>query len=270
MENSLLMVLKLSIFETFCVTGLFILIGLILGFLEGRANFYVLKTFGMKGILVTACIGTPVHEIGHLLMCLIFRHKINEVQLLDFKCKNGILGYVKHSWDLKSLYQNMGNFFIGIGPLFSGTVVLVLGMYFLLPVSFENFGNYLNLNPTQLDLALLMKMFILTGDLFGSIFTVENLARLNFWLYFVLAISVSSHMALSKADLKGSASGLVVIFFLIILANVVALAFEADISGFFNGILALNVYLLAFSMVSISFSFLRLGLSFFAYILVNR
>lgn len=261
--------LKLILFETFCVTGLLVLIGLTLGFLESRANFYILKTFGLKGILATACIGTPVHEAGHLLMCLLFKHKINEFRLLDLKSRNGILGYVKHSWDLKSLYQNVGNFFIGMGPIFSGTAVLILGMYFLLPASFENFGNYLTLDPAQLDFALLEKMFILTGELLKSIFSVENLARLSFWLYFVLAISVSSHMALSRADLNGSALGLVAIFVLILLANVAALALKIDISGFFNGILALNVYLLAFSMVSISFSFLRLGLSFSAYVLMN-
>ncbi|MDD3041461.1 MAG: hypothetical protein PHW56_00680 [Methanosarcinaceae archaeon] len=270
MGNILLIIIRLSIFETFCVTGLLILIGLILGLLESRANFYILKTFGLKGILATACIGTPVHETGHLLMCLLFRHKINEFRLLDLKSRNGILGYVKHSWDIQSPYQNVGNFFIGMGPIFSGTAVLVLGMYFLLPSAFENFGNYLTLDPARPDFVLLGKMFKLTWELLGSIFSMGNLARLNFWLYFVLAISVSSHMALSKADLKGSAMGLVTIFFLILLANVTALIFKTDISGFFNGVLTLNVYLLAFSTVSISFSFLRLGLSFSAYVLVNR
>lgn len=252
------------------MAGLLILIGLVLGFLENRANSYVLFAFGKKGILATAWVGTPVHELGHLLMCILFRHKIQGVRLLDLKSPGGVLGYVRHSWNTSSLYQNIGNFFIGMGPIFSGTGILILGMFLLLPDSFGMLDNYLNLNPGQLDLALLKNMFLLTGELFASIFSVGNLGTLNFWIYFILATCVASHMALSKADLIGAANGLITIFALICLANLLAWGLKADISGFFNGILVLNIYLLAFSMVSIVFSSIRLGLSYFATIMVNR
>ena len=48
MENALLTVFRLSLFETFCVTGSLILIGMILGIIENRANFYVQRVFGME------------------------------------------------------------------------------------------------------------------------------------------------------------------------------------------------------------------------------
>ena len=270
LENTLITILKLSLFETFCVTGLLILIGLILGIIGNRANFYIQRVFGWKGIMLTAWIGTPVHESGHLLMCYLFRHNVKEFKLLALKRKDGVLGYVQHGWEPKSLYQNIGNFFIGMGPIFSGTAALILGMYLLLPDSFSSFSNFLALEPTRLDSEILGQIFMLTAELFGSIFSAENVSNLNFWIYFALAIGISSHIALSKEDLKGASRGFVTIFSFIFLVNVVALLLNADLSGFFLDILALNIYLLAFSMVSIAFSSIRLFLSFFAYVLVYR
>jgi hypothetical protein len=76
-------------------------------------------------------------------------------------------------------------------------------------------------------------------------------------------------MALSWEDLKGAGRGLVTIFGLILLVNAAALILNLDISGFFRDILFLNVYLLAFSMISIVFSLIRLTLSFTAYVLIQ-
>ncbi|HII00130.1 TPA: hypothetical protein HA351_00265 [Methanosarcinaceae archaeon] len=270
MENTFLTILKLSLFETFCVTGLLILIGLILGIIGNRANFYIQRVFGWKGIMLTAWIGTPVHESGHRLMCYLFRHNVKEFKLLALKRKDGVLGYVQHGWDPKSLYQNIGNFFIGMGPIFSGTAALILGMYLLLPASFSSFSNFLALEPTRLDSEILGQIFMLTAELFGSIFSAENVGNLNFWIYFALAIGISSHIALSKEDLKGASRGFVTIFSFIFLVNIIALLLKVDFSGFFLDILALNIYLLAFSMVSIAFSSIRLFLSFFAYALAYR
>ena len=270
MENVLLTVFRVSLFETFCVTGSLILIGIILGLLGNRANFYVHKAFSRKGILATAWIGTPIHELGHLLMCYIFRHRISKFKLFDRKAKDGVLGYVNHGWNSKSLYQNIGNFFIGMGPIFSGTAALIFGMHLFLPDSFARVTDYLTLEPAQPDQYILEKIFSLTAGLFGSIFSAENLLSLNFWIYFALAIGISSHIALSREDLKGAGRGLVTIFTFILLINLVALALNADFSGLFADILAFNVYLLAFSMISIVFSLIRLVLSAFVYYMGYR
>lgn len=270
MENILFNVLRLSLFETLCVTGALILTGMILGIFEHRANFYIQSVLGMKGIMLTAWIGTPIHESGHLLMCYLFKHKVSEFKLFSLRPRDGVLGYVNHSWNSKSLYQNIGNFFIGMGPIFSGTAALILGMYMFLPDSFATFSNYLALDTGQPDSYTLTTILTLTSQLFESIFSAENLVSLNFWIYFALAIGISSHIALSKEDLKGAGRGLVTIFTFILLVNVIALILNADISGFFTSILALNVYLLAFSMISVVFSFIRLVLSGFVYSLVHK
>jgi hypothetical protein len=194
---------------------------------------------------------------------------VSEFKLFSLKPKEGVLGYVNHSWNTKSLYQNLGNFFIGMGPIFSGTAALILGMYLFLPDSFAAFSNYLTLDPRQPEPNTLMNIFTFTVQLFKSIFSAENLVSLNFWIYFALAIGISSHIALSKEDLKGAGRGLVTIFAFILLINIFALVLDADISGYFTSILALNFYLLAFSMISIVFSLIRLVLSAFTYSLVH-
>jgi hypothetical protein len=189
-------------------------------------------------------------------------------KLFSPKSKDGTLGDVNHSWNPKSLYQNIGNFFIGMGPIFSGTAALIIGMRLLLPNSVTRISGYLSLEPIQPDQYLLTKIFTLTAGLFESIFSVQNLLSLNFWIYFALAIAISSHIALSKEDLKRASRGLITIFTLILLVNFVALVFNADFSSLFEKILGLNVYILAFSMISIVFSLIRLMLSVFAYYLV--
>ncbi len=269
MADNIFTIVQLSLFETLYVTGSLILVGIILGIIENRANFYTWKVLGRKGILATAWIGTPIHELGHLLMCLLFKHKINKFKLLDLKAADGVLGYVNHEWNRKSLYQNIGNFFIGMGPIFSGTAALILGMYIFLPNSVATFVNYSTLSSGMQDQHILTKIISLTAELFKSIFSVGNLTSASFWIYFVLAIGISSHIALSKEDLKGAGRGLITIFAFILLINAVALILNTDISDFFTGILVLNVYLLAFSMISIVFSLIRLVLSVFAYSLIK-
>jgi hypothetical protein len=269
LEDKLFTILQLGFFETFYVTGSLIFIGLVLGIVENRANFYSRRVLGKKGILATACIGVPIHELGHLLMCYIFRHKVSKFKLLDLRAKDGVMGYVYHEWDRKSLYQNIGNFFIGMGPILSGTAVLILGIYVFLPGSFTAFSNYLTLSPGVPEAYILTEILALTVKLIKSIFSIKNLTSIGFWIYFFLGICVSSHIALSKADLKGAGKGLITIFTFILLINITALILNTDISYFFEEILSLNVYLLAFSMISIVFSSIRLILSTLVYFLVN-
>ena len=71
------------------------------------------------------------------------------------------------------------------------------------------------------------KILALTAELFKSIFSVENLTSASFWIYFALAIGVSSHIALSRKDFKGAGRGLVTIFTFILLVNVAALILNA-------------------------------------------
>ncbi|WKB36195.1 hypothetical protein QS257_02860 [Terrilactibacillus sp. S3-3] len=127
----------LTFVEFAALIGLLVVFGFVLGMLEKRSNAYMMSAFGMKGVLATAWIGTPVHELGHAVMCLLFGHKIVEIKFLQIQSTDGTLGYVAHRYDPRSLYQRIGNFFIGIAPLLSGSIAIFACMYLFAPESFE-------------------------------------------------------------------------------------------------------------------------------------
>ena len=62
--------------------------------LERRASRYVAHRLGWRGVLVTAWLGVPCHELGHLAMARLFGHRIVAWRLFDPDPTSGTLGYV--------------------------------------------------------------------------------------------------------------------------------------------------------------------------------
>ena len=115
--------------------GFVFLFGKVIALCNGA--FY--RNFGSKGRAVcyaTGFIGTPVHEASHALMCLIFGHKIVEIKFFQPNSSDGTLGYVRHSYNPKNIYQKVGCLFIGIAPVLVGALILAGLLYLLLPELF--------------------------------------------------------------------------------------------------------------------------------------
>jgi hypothetical protein len=260
--------LIISMVQLVYMVGVIIAIGMLLGFLEKQSQIYLTQTFGKKGILVTAWIGTPIHEIGHLIQCIIWRHKVKSVKLLQTDDKNGILGYVEHQYNPNSLYQRIGNFFIGIGPIISGIGSIILAMYLLVPQSFSTLQAQIQ-QSTSTGQKLDLHMFQTLGEavlaMSKSLFTSENFAEPAFWIFVILAISISSHIALSKPDITSSYQGLLTIFYLLILYNLVAGLVDVDTNQMIKHFLEFNAYLLSFSSLAVLFSLISLVLSYLLY-----
>lgn len=257
----------LSFVELFYLLGILMAVGLLLGILERYSNRYLVRTFGPRGILVTAWIGTPIHEIGHLIQCFIWGHRVTKVKLLQLNSPNGVLGYVEHTYNRHSIYQQVGNFFIGLGPIFSGIGSLILSMYFLVPQSYIAFLDQIQHHITvdKFDLSVLKIIAEAVIVIFKSLFTIENLINPLFWIFLIIAISISSHIALSKADIQGSAKGLLTIFVLLVLFNLIAGLFQMDSYRLVVKIAKYNVYVLAFSSFALFFSLITLVLSILFY-----
>jgi len=259
--------LLLSFVELFYLLGILMAVGLLLGILERYSNRYLIRTFGPRGILVTAWIGTPIHEIGHLVQCFIWGHRVTKVKILQLNSPNGVLGYVEHTYNRHSIYQQVGNFFIGLGPIFSGIGSLILSMYFLVPQSYIAFIDQIQHHITvdEFDLSVLKIVAEAVIVIFKSLFTIENLINPLFWIFLIIAISISSHIALSKADIQGSAKGLLMIFAVLVLFNILAGLFQMDSYRLVVNIAKYNVYMLAFSSITLFFSLITLVLSFLFY-----
>jgi hypothetical protein len=146
------------------------------------------KILGIQGYIYLTAPGVMIHEIGHAIFCLIFRHKIVEMKLFSPE-EDGTLGYVNHSYNPKSFYQRIGNFFIGTGPIWFGITILCFVSWLLLPSEME------------------------VGNFFSTNFWGRWQSYI--WLYFVLTIA--SHITLSPPDLAGSADGGVAIVITVLL-----------------------------------------------------
>ena len=79
---------------------------------------------GYRATVASSVIGTPIHELGHAVMCLLFGHKIQKLVLWQPHHTDGAFGYVKHSYNARNLYQRMGTLFIGVGLNFIFGVAL--------------------------------------------------------------------------------------------------------------------------------------------------
>jgi hypothetical protein len=267
MEQSFLSILLISILQLAYLVGIFIVVGLLLGVMEKQSNRYLMRTFGYKGVLATAWIGTPIHELGHAIMCLLFRHRIIKIKLLQLNDPNGILGYVEHAYNTKSIYQRVGTFFIGLAPVFSGILALIVSMYFLVPSSYEVFQTYMQ---TKVEAGAINKetigaMFLTSFTLLKSLFSFSHFLNPSFWLFLLLAISISSHIALSPADIKESAHGLTMLFGVLVTLNIVSNYVGFNSQEIIMVISRYNTYFLAFSSVAFVFSGLTLLISYMLY-----
>lgn len=136
--NNFLDFLKLLVVTTFSqliwLLGLFFIFGLILYLFARFTRVTFVKSAGRKlDIFITGWIGTPVHELGHAIFCVLFGHKIKELKLYSPNAADGTLGFVHHAYNPKSTYQKIGNFFIGAGPIIFGSLVIYAISYYLVP-----------------------------------------------------------------------------------------------------------------------------------------
>ncbi|SHI98756.1 hypothetical protein SAMN02745163_01177 [Clostridium cavendishii DSM 21758] len=273
MKSIVFDILKISIIQVVYTLGIIVGFGFIIGLIEKRASYFIQRAIGFKGVLITGLIGTPIHEIGHFLMCIIFGHTVTEVKLLRPKaCKqDGVLGYVKHSFNKNSLYQNIGNFFIAIGPLVFGSLTMFLTMKIFLSDSFNKLYNFL-LNETKLvHIGGEESFFDIFKSIFNEvvkdIFNTNNLKTINFWIFLFIIISIASHMALSKADIKGGISGLIAIYtFSLILSIILNLA-NFNIHYIYSKILVFNIFISVFLIVALIFSFIPLIVNLILYLI---
>lgn len=179
--------------------GIIVVFGLLIALCR-RGFCYIVGYNGPKILLITGAIGTPIHELGHALMCLIFGHRIDEIKLFDPDNENGTLGYVSHSYNPRNIYHQIGNFFIGIAPVLCGSGVLILLMRLLVPEVFFTVSDTLA-SASGFSFGALWSII-------SAMFSFSNFGDILWWLFILLALMICSHMELSGADIKGGLLGL--------------------------------------------------------------
>lgn len=210
-----------TITDSIYFLGIIIVFGLLLGGLRDHtiANFQ--RSFGRIALMITGLIGVPIHELSHAVMALVFAHKINKVKLLQSPDENGVMGYVSHSYSQKNIYQQTGNFFIGIAPIFGGTLSIIVFMHFVIP---DAYNRLIRILEESTAYSMLNKNAI--GGIARSyiglvkiIFSSRNFHNPYFYLFLFVMISISSHISLSSADIKGASKGIGAVLILFLLVN---------------------------------------------------
>lgn len=247
-----------TVIETVYLTGAIILVGFFLGVLRDNSIKNFQRSFGMNAVMVTAFIGVPVHELSHAIVAIIFRHHINDMKLLQKPDGNGVLGYVNHSYNTRSIYQEVGNFFIGIAPIFGGIISIIALMRFLVKDAYVKFIQILvaNFHITTLNKEIFKGIANSYLGLIKTIFSLSNLKNPCFYLFIFLAICISSHISLSSADIKGASRGLSIIFILLFFLN---------IFGIINNISKFTIE--RYNILITSFLFIAVILSLITYII---
>jgi hypothetical protein len=177
--------------------------GLLYKLVGSKNSTYIQRNMGWTGYCILGSVGVTFHELSHWITAVLFRHKINEVKLFrPFRGKiDGTLGYVNHSWNNKSMYQKVGNFFIGTAPMFFGAGLLFVILRIAYPSSF---AEVVELNEIPNSLAFS----------FSNMFTAENMLTWHTAVVVLIIIFICPHMHMSWADVKGSIHGAIALIML--------------------------------------------------------
>ena len=177
------------------------------GLLVGLFSHLFAKLLGNRSgrvFDVTSIIGTPVHELGHALMCPIFDHRIRRIRLWTPHPDDGVYGFVEHTYNPRNLWARLGNLFIALGPIFSGLGVIVLTLWLCFPTQWSDYlvatGNLAAKTTTTAQI---------WRDLFSLLISIPSAFLENWWRALIglcIILPVSLHVSLSWADVKGSLS----------------------------------------------------------------
>ncbi|MBI4577044.1 MAG: hypothetical protein HY722_12350 [Planctomycetes bacterium] len=153
--------------------------------------------------MLNAVLGTAVHESSHATGCLLTRTPIREWKLFSPQ-PDGTLGWVTHDQA-----GRVATAIISVAPIFGNTLVLYLLARFVFPEFLAGFGQ-----PFQVvgisDVSSAVEVARAHGatyvdyltHLWGRVVGEQAWRDWRTWTFFFLAMSIGSHAAPSKPDLK--------------------------------------------------------------------
>lgn len=153
----------------------------------------LLRVLPIGFVVYSTAPGVMIHEFGHLVFCWAFLHTVWRVSFFS-PMEDGTLGYVSHNYNRNSLYQKIGLFFIGTGPIWFGLFFLSLVSKMFLPDSIFN---------PELNGIEQLKEF------FTCVFSVSFWSDITHWIWFYLLFAIATHITLSPPDLAGAWQGFV-------------------------------------------------------------
>ena len=196
------------------ILGCFVLLAALLQGVTCLLRTRWFELLGERSWTLLAMPGTIVHETGHAIFCLLFRHKIEEMKLFA-PMPDGTLGYVRHTWEKKSLFQRAGNFFIGTGPVIFGTCVIIAVTAFLMPEVWRE----MELPPCHTPGDMAAGALSLTCRMVRELFQAELWTKFQSYLWIGITLLIGAHVTLSRSDLENAGSGALLLPLLLFLLD---------------------------------------------------
>lgn len=198
--------------QLFFLLGPLLFLAFIMHFVARKNESLSCKVMGTNVYLYGfGWLGTAVHELGHALFAIIFRHRITAINLFNFKAKDGKLGYVNHSYNRHSHYQRIGNFFIGIGPILLSSILLYFFSWLFFGFGYSKIQAYEFVTEDIFTWSNLGVIISTTWhnvwSYFGVVFAGEKTSLFKILIFIYLLYSIGSSITLSRADIKGSLDG---------------------------------------------------------------
>jgi len=176
--------------------------------------------------VAVGCVATALHEGGHAAFALLFRHEVTRVKWFDFEARDGSLGRVDHRYDPTSAYQRVGRFFIGLGPVVVGALVLWIAARLLLGTHAAASSAAAPAHtPSTLDAtarALAAQLGASVRDV-GRLVAALAPGRWQTWVFLYAAYVAGSAMRLSSSDLRSVGAGLWTVGCLLLLVDALTL-----------------------------------------------
>jgi hypothetical protein len=204
--------------------GPLILLAVIMQLVARQTEKLSYNLLGQKTYLVLfGWLGTAIHELGHAFFAILFGHRITEMVLFSPNKKDGTLGHVSHTYNSKSIYQNIGNFFIGIGPILFGSLALFLITWLLFGLNFNNI-NQADFNSGSLSSIESFKLSIINIkdsvlNYINYLLTTPETVLWKVILSVYLLYSIGSSITLSASDVKSAFLGFIFLILTIFVFN---------------------------------------------------
>ena len=243
--------------------GVMVVCGLV-AWLARKIFMYFVGDSATLVLYASSIVGTPVHELGHALMCIPFAHRITDMKLLlPPSRRSRTLGYVEHSYNRKNPWAVFGDLFISFGPIFSGLGVMILVLSLCFPAQWNT---YLESSRTMIDNGsdvqqITASILVLLSSLFQSF--DRDAARSIVGL--VIILSVSQHITLSLADLKGCFKALLMYTGIVAVFAGVTMLLGLQ-NGIVHSLMQINLPILSLFCVSIAFSLVWVAIALLVYL----
>jgi hypothetical protein len=208
--------------------GPLIMLALIMHFLSSGLRLLGVEAFGERGFVYGfKMIGTPVHELGHVVFALIFGHRVVSVKWFDPNGKGGAYGFVKTQYTRGNPFHETGLLFSGIGPVLMCALMLYAITWLLFGTAIHHLFAYEtipNIFHSVESLPILpLSIVKAVKEITALLFTNADYTWWKVVIFIYLFFAIGSSMTLSPPDIRLATKGFLFFAVLLFLFNIATL-----------------------------------------------